>query len=205
MEKFCTNCGSPIEEGTLFCPECGQKLDVQPAAPATNFVAAAAAAVPPVEAAPAAAPAEPATSYSYGYGAPAQPKNEPAPAPAPAPVQPAAEPAPQPFTHENEYGTVSNEAAVGSPVVKTSAYFWLSLLFAIPVIGLIVMIIMACAAKNKNLKHWTRALLIWILVGLIISVILGLVAWIIGKNAGIELTNIDFNAIFQSLFDALGV
>ncbi|MBO4873366.1 MAG: zinc ribbon domain-containing protein [Lachnospiraceae bacterium] len=190
MEKFCTNCGSPIEEGTLFCPECGQKVPVEEV-PASNFVAAAAAAVPPVEPAP----------VQPSYVPPVPPAAEPAPAP----VQPKAEPAAEVFTHESELGTVTNEPAVNSPVVKTGTYFWLMLLFAIPVLGLIVMIIMACAARNKNLKHWVRALLIWILVGLIASLIAGLVLYIIGKNAGIELTNIDFNAIFQSLFDAIGI
>lgn len=217
MERFCTNCGNPLEEGTLFCPECGQKVEVQPAVPDTNFVAAAAAAVP-------AAAETASSSYTFGmaqpanemppaydYSTPVQPEPqpvqpEPQPVqPEPQPVQPKAEPVPPVFTHENELGTVTTAAAAGSPVVKTASYFWLMLLFAIPVLGLIVMIIMSFAAKNKNLKHWVRAILIWILIGLILGIILGLVAWILGKNAGIELNNIDFNAIFQSLFDALGI
>ena len=174
--KHCPYCGSALDDGAKFCVECGQPLPED---------------APVVEAAPAAAPVEPVHAKPAVSDGPA----------AAAPVPAAAE--------------ASQAAPVEMPVItqippkkqmlSTFQYILLSLLYGIPVIGLIVMIIMACAAKNKNLKHWTRALLIWILVGLIVSVILGLVAWIIGKNAGIELTNIDFNAIFQSLFDALGV
>lgn len=230
MERFCTNCGNPLEEGTLFCPECGQKVEAAQTA-ATNFVAAAAAAAAaPVEE----APAQPASGYTFGM---AQPAAEPAPEPAaytysapepaysyaapepaapaysapepkaaPAPEMPKAEPPVQEtFAHENEYGTVTSITPAGSPVVKTGTYFWLMLLFAVPVIGFIVMIIMAFAAKNKNLKHWVRALLLWVLIGLLLSIILGLVAYILGKNAGINLQNIDYNALFQSIFDAFGI
>ena len=26
MERFCTNCGNVLEEGALFCPECGERV-----------------------------------------------------------------------------------------------------------------------------------------------------------------------------------
>ena len=215
MERFCTNCGNPLEEGTLFCPECGQKVEIQPSVPETNFVAAAAAAA----AAPAAAAAD------YNFGMPAQTVAEPAakpapevapqtytaPQPEPAPhytaPQPQPEPAPyyaapQPAVPEV---TPAAEPAGKEQVVKTGTYFWLMLLFAIPVIGFIIMIVMAFTAKKKSLKNWVRANLLWIIILFILSLILGLVAYILGKNAGIELTNIDYNALFQSLFDALGI
>jgi hypothetical protein len=51
MPKFCTSCGSPMEESMKFCPKCGAQLGA-PSAPAP---AAPAAAAPP-SAAPTAAP-----------------------------------------------------------------------------------------------------------------------------------------------------
>ena len=54
-------------------------------------------------------------------------------------------------------------------VVGTGAYFGLMLLFALPIIGFIACIIMCFAPKNKNLKHFARANLIWAIIGLIIA------------------------------------
>ena len=65
-----------------------------------------------------------------------------------------------------------------SKVVGTGAYFGLMLLFAIPIIGQIACLIMAFAPKNKNIKHFARAQLIWTIIGLIIAglLIAGLMA-----------------------------
>lgn len=57
--------------------------------------------------------------------------------------------------------------------VSTGAFFGLMLLFALPVIGWLVCIIMCFAPKNKNLKHFARATLIWILIALVLSLLLG--------------------------------
>ena len=54
-------------------------------------------------------------------------------------------------------------------VVGTGAYFGLMLLFALPIIGQIACIIMAFAPKNKNIKHFARAMLIWTVIGIIIA------------------------------------
>ena len=56
-----------------------------------------------------------------------------------------------------------------SKVVGTGAYFGLMLLFAIPIIGQIACLIMAFASKNKNIKHFARAQLIWMVIGIIIA------------------------------------
>ena len=61
-------------------------------------------------------------------------------------------------------------------VVGTGAYFGLMLLFAIPIIGQIACLIMAFAPKNKNIKHFARAMLIWtviaiVLIGILVAVI----------------------------------
>ena len=56
-----------------------------------------------------------------------------------------------------------------SKVVGTGAYFGLMLLFAIPIIGQIACLIMAFAPKNKNIKHFARAQLIWMIIGIILA------------------------------------
>ena len=97
----------------------------------------------------------------------------PAPAPAPAPG-PAPQPAPGPAPE-----TRSKE-------ISTAGYFWLMLLFAIPVIGLIALLIFAFAVKNKNLRNFARAILIWIIVALVLSVI----AFILMKIFGVDLSSV---------------
>lgn len=199
MEKFCTNCGATLEEGALFCSECGEKILPAGEAPDTNFVAAAAAAVPAVA---------------------AQTVVQPAPQPASVPFDPPRTDArpradyqnqnqyqyqsqPESFMHqETEYGTVTTAAASRSPEVKTSAYFWLILLFSIPVIGFISMLVMAFASKNKNIRHWCRAMLIWILIGLIVFGVLFLVILLALKGTG---TTIDLEKIWNAIQQAAGL
>ena len=201
MERFCTNCGAPLEEDALFCSECGEKILPAGEIPDTNFVAAAAAAVP-------AAAAQPVV----------QPDPQPAPQPAADPFElPQAEarpqtdyqnqyqsqPKPEPFVpQETEYGTITTAAASRSPEVKSSTYFWLMLLFAIPVVGLIAMLVMAFATKNKNIRHWCRAMLIWILIGLIVFGVLFLVAVIALKSTG---ATIDLGKIWDAILQAAGL
>ena len=97
----------------------------------------------------------------------AAPAPDPAPAPAP---QPAPGPAPE----------------MRSKEISTAGYFWLMLLFAIPVIGLIALLIFAFAVKNKNLRNLARAFLIWIIVALVLSVI----AFILMKIFGVNLSSV---------------
>jgi hypothetical protein len=54
MPKFCTSCGSPVEENLKFCPQCGAQVGAPSAPPPP---APAPAAAPPPSVAPAAAPA----------------------------------------------------------------------------------------------------------------------------------------------------
>ena len=89
---FCTNCGSPVEDGNAFCPNCGSPMESvaqkvnEPAPAATPVEAAPVQAAPiesaPVEAVPVAAAAVQATPVE------ATPAYAPAPAPAPNPAIP---------------------------------------------------------------------------------------------------------------------
>ena len=46
------------------------------------------------------------------------------------------------------------------------------ILFAVPVIGFIACIIMAFAAKNKNIRNYARATLIWMIIAFVLLAIL---------------------------------
>ena len=98
-----------------------------------------------------------------------------------------------------------------SKVVGTGAYFGLMLLFALPIIGLIACIIMAFAPKNKNIKHFARAMLIWmviaiVLIGILVallSVLANTLMDFIKESIGGEFSN--WGDIFSNLGDPEGL
>lgn len=94
------------------------------------------------------------------------------PAPQPTP-QVAPQPKPQPQTASQPkpapQPTVGAEKT--NKVVGLGAYFGLIVLYAIPVIGFIACIIMAFVPKNKNIKNFARAMLIWLAIGLVVGII----------------------------------
>ena len=98
-----------------------------------------------------------------------------------------------------------------SKVVGTGAYFGLMLLFAIPIIGQIACLIMAFAPKNKNIKHFARAQLIWmviaiVLIGILVallSVLTNTLMDFIKESTGGEFSNL--GDIFSNLGDLEGL
>ena len=69
-------------------------------------------------------------------------------------------------------------------------------LYALPVIGFLVCLIMGFAAKNKNLKHFARAILIWILVGLILFAIISIAVYFLIGSLG-DLAGLDLGSLFE--------
>lgn len=59
----------------------------------------------------------------------------------------------------------------GRGIVGTGWFFGMMLLFAIPVVGWLVCLITAFAAKNESKKHFARAMLIWLVIGLVLAVV----------------------------------
>ena len=47
-------------------------------------------------------------------------------------------------------------------------------LFSLPILGWLICLIMAFASKNKNIKHFARAMLIWLVIALVIGALVGL-------------------------------
>ncbi len=56
-------------------------------------------------------------------------------------------------------------------VVKTSTFFWTSVVFSIPVVGLIMMLVWSFSDNtNPNKRNYSRAMLIWQGVALVMSI-----------------------------------
>ena len=166
--KHCPFCGSELDDDAKFCGECGRLLQeevpaaaetcTEPAAeePVTAPEAAEAAPEAPVAAEPAAVPAEPAV--------------------VPAPVvteQPKAEPA------ASGDMPVITQVPSRKQMLNTFQYIALSLLYAIPVIGLIFLFIFGAGhPKNVSLKRFSAAMLILRLVFWIVLLALLIVAMV---------------------------
>lgn len=67
---------------------------------------------------------------------------------------------------------VQDGALKTDEVVGLGTYFGLTVLFAIPVIGLIASFIVIFASKNKNIKNYAKATTIWLAISLVIGIFL---------------------------------
>ncbi|MBP5154070.1 MAG: zinc ribbon domain-containing protein [Lachnospiraceae bacterium] len=175
----CSVCGSEVADGLKFCPQCGAPL------------AAASAETP-------AAPAQPYTPVYQGGGAPA-----PAPVYAPVYGAPPTQPVYQPSYMGDENVTQKmkarqGEKAADAGVVSTGAFFWLTVLYAIPVIGFIAVLVMSFSGRNKSLKNFAKSRLIMLLIGLAVVIIGGILMWIFKDQiiAAMGLTWEDIAAAF---------
>ena len=74
--------------------------------------------------------------------------------------------------------------------VSTAYYFWMMLLFAVPVIGLIVCLVTAFSGDDTSRKNFSRAALIWILVAIVLSIIVAIAIAAVGGS----IMNILFNS-----------
>ena len=74
--------------------------------------------------------------------------------------------------------------------VSTAYYFWMMLLFAVPVIGLIVCLVTAFSGDDTSRKNFSRAVLIWILVAIVLSIIVAIAIAAVGGS----IMNILFNS-----------
>ena len=109
---------------------------------------------------------------------------------APAEKKPEAAPetpaAPQPAYQTQQTYTPSAPAA---QPVSTAYYFWMMLLFTVPVIGLIVCLVTAFSGEDASRKNFSRAVLIWILVAIVLSIIVAIAIAAVGGS----IMNILFN------------
>jgi hypothetical protein len=151
---FCTECGASVPDDVTFCTGCGKPMgEAQEPAPATAAqTAATVTQAPPVQARPAATTAPP-PQYQ-------QPQQQ----------------APQ----QSAYAGDAPPPPGGKySVIGTGGFIVMMILFAIPVVGWLGCIIMAFAAKNRNRRSFARAMLVFLILGLVISVALYfLLGWV---------------------------
>lgn len=96
--------------------------------------------------------------------APEAPKVAPIPQPQPTYIPPAQQQVP--------YAERSAVAPTGKySVVGTGYFFGMMFLYAIPVLGWLICIISAFASKNENKKHFAKAIMIWLIIGIVLSVV----------------------------------
>ena len=56
--------------------------------------------------------------------------------------------------------------------MRTSEFFWMILVLAIPLVGFICSLVWAFGSNvNENRKNFCRAQLIWVLVGIVLSIL----------------------------------
>ncbi len=93
-----------------------------------------------------------------------------------------------------------------SKVVSTGAYVGLMLLFALPIIGFIACLIMAFAVKNKNIKNYARATLIWMIITFVILAVIGALIAVLANAIGgfIEQIMGDTFSQFEDVFGQFG-
>jgi len=74
-------------------------------------------------------------------------------------------------------------------------YIGYEILFALPVVGLILAIILSFAPDNKNLKNFARSYFCWIIVGIILSIIMLI---FVAATPGVDYNDL-YNAIIQNI------
>ena len=160
----CPNCGNELNDEAKFCVECGMPI-TENAAPVSRCVEAAepdAAAAPEDSAAGTGFPAEEEKPVSKEPAAQAEPEKTDTPEKDRGAEEPAALP-----PAESRKEPVTVVSGTDSRLLLTSAqYFFLILLFHIPVIGLIFMFVWGLGRpKNLSLKRFSLAVLILRLLG----------------------------------------
>lgn len=89
-----------------------------------------------------------------------------------------------------------------SKIVSTGAYFGLMLLFAIPFIGFIACLIISFTSKNKNIKHYARAVLIWTIIVAIITIILSIIGYLL-LDSLMDYINLTYGETMNGFSDIL--
>lgn len=183
----CPNCQAELKDTAKFCTECGtpipaaEAIPESPAAPSEELMQAT-----PEE--PIAAPAE-ASALEPTQEPVAVPAPTPEPEPeAPVAEQPASEPAKEP---ESGFASVTDSRLL----LTTAQYFWLTVLFHIPIIGFIFLFVWGCGKpRNLSLKRYSLAILVMRLLGWLLYLALT-VLLLLGMNNMIPGFSITFPAM----------
>ena len=184
----CPNCQTELKDTAKFCTECGTPI-LRAEAPAAEPVLESVTAAEPE---PAPEPIEePEPVLNAAPVAEQEPANKPVVALA------ESEPAPEATETPKKESEQQNPASVTDSrlLLTTAQYFWLTILFHIPVIGLIFLFVWGCGRpRNLSLKRYSLAILVmrllcWLLY-LVLTVLL-----LLGMNGMIPGVTVTFPGI----------
>ncbi len=184
MAKFCSNCGKELITGEAFCAECGAPVPADDAKPVKS---------------------EPAAKQENQQTQPdaqttCQPSN----------AQPAPQPSTPPMTYKSTDAQTTYQPSNAQPAyqpplsgeVSTGYFFGMMFLYAIPVLGWLICIITVLAAKNPTKKHFAKAMLIWLIIGLIFSILIALGVRLLGGMVS-DYINTEFGGDLGSISNIL--
>jgi len=73
----------------------------------------------------------------------------------------------------------TQQASLMDGNVGTGYFFGMILLYAIPIVGWIACILTALKGKHQTKKNFAKAMMIWLIIGLILSLIMGaVITWL---------------------------
>ncbi len=164
---ICKKCGRQIADNITFCNYCGERVAAEPAnnAPVNNA---------PVNRAPAGSGA-PCVNPAPNYSAPQQ-------------------------SYQNNYAQVPAQPTFSQPINENTipskykplsawAYFGYNLLFAIPLIGLICLIVFSLSNENINRRNYARSFWCIFVILFAIGLIFGVLALISGGAIFYDIEN----------------
>ena len=183
--KKCSYCGAEATDDIKYCEQCGRPFDAQePAGVRPVTVDMARERENALHDAESAAEACEQPDCTCAKAEPeCTPSRETAPlrASAPAAASGAAVPEAAPVSAAPE-GKASGKPMAAA--VSTGSYFWLTVLYSIPVLGLVCSIIAAVSAQNLSRRNFARSVLIIKLICLFVSLALA-VAVLLAKDQAV--------------------
>ena len=122
---------------------------------------------------------------------PTQPERRPQSQPQPQP-----QPQPRPQTYENGYRQ-KPEIPAQYRLMRPWSYFWLSVLYSVPVVGFIFLIVFTFNKGNLNRRNYTRSYWCGLLVLLIIAAIVTIILALTGSlNAVLDELRFYFSRLY---------
>ena len=135
------------------------------------------------------------------------PQTDPVPAPpiAPEAVTPVVPVAPAPADPIPSKAEVTEENIPKEyRPLSVGGAFWMMLLFAIPVVGLVFSIIFSVSGWKKSRKNMARAVLIWKVIGLILAMVAFILIFFLCKDLFEAMMGGDINEVIDAINELTG-
>lgn len=144
---YCGKCGTELSENAVFCPGCGERVNREPAQDSAQSSYQA----PEYQAAP-----------QSDYQAPNYQSAPQSSYQAPGYQSPGYQP------------PVYQQTPAADGAVSVGDWMLSMLLVCIPIVGIVMLLVWAFGSSaNLSKKNWARASLLWVLIGIALSVVFG--------------------------------